>query len=243
MYIPGRSRTGSRPSRTVMSLAVYAVSVIKKALQMSILRAESSVSETAVGAGLLGGSRKARRGRSRDEFAELLVLDPGRDRGGLRTVLGADLWAGRCTLLRRTLLRLRDRSGSEAQRLGSRLAQLGAELLEDRGDEPAELEGPGRRRRVHVQRSVPGEARGPRVPCDRLTDSGRPGPHDPHDVPVLRVAGHRPEAAELASHLPFEAVHQRTLTLPGTTSSSCAGSSGSASAPVAVTIACPTRPM
>jgi hypothetical protein len=39
MYMPGRSRTGSRPSRTVMSLAVYVASVMKKALQIPYLRA------------------------------------------------------------------------------------------------------------------------------------------------------------------------------------------------------------
>src|SRR5687768_13083435 len=128
MYIPGRSRTGSRPSRTVMSFAVYAVSVIKKALQMAILRAESSVSETTVGAGLCRGSCEARRGRSGDVLAQLLVLDRGGDFGGLGAVLGAHFGARRRATLRRLGLGLRDRPRSEAKRRWRRLAELGGEL-------------------------------------------------------------------------------------------------------------------
>src|SRR5262249_10712664 len=71
MYMPGRRRTGSRPSRTVMSFAVYAASAIKKALQFPGLRASSSVSDRTAGA----VTCKARRGRSLHLFAQLFVTD------------------------------------------------------------------------------------------------------------------------------------------------------------------------
>jgi hypothetical protein len=38
--MPGRSRTGSRPSKTVMSFAVYVFFAIKKALLMGYFRAQ-----------------------------------------------------------------------------------------------------------------------------------------------------------------------------------------------------------
>src|SRR5437660_7416554 len=91
MYIPGRRRTGSRPSKTVMSLAVYAASAIKKALQMCLLRAVGSVSETAVGS----CSRKARASGSRDELAELRILDLGGRGVGLGGRLGRRRDGGR----------------------------------------------------------------------------------------------------------------------------------------------------
>src|SRR4249919_1175648 len=82
MYIPGRKRTGSRPSRTVMSFAVYAASAIKKALQIAILRARGSLPETAVGRAVRRTLCKARSGRPRDELAKVRVLDRGRRGGG-----------------------------------------------------------------------------------------------------------------------------------------------------------------
>src|ERR671922_156182 len=73
MYIPGRRRTGSRPSRTVMSFAVYAASAIKKALQNALLRAARSVSETTAGA----ASREARpRGSAAGVLERSLDLTP-----------------------------------------------------------------------------------------------------------------------------------------------------------------------
>src|SRR6187431_796134 len=83
MYMPGRSRTGSRPSRTVMSFAVYAVSVMKKALQIAYLRAGTSVSETPVVRRLCGGVREARGGRAGDEVAQLRIADLGGQRSRL----------------------------------------------------------------------------------------------------------------------------------------------------------------
>src|SRR5207344_338572 len=55
MYIPGRFRTGSRPSRTVMSLAVYVVLAIKKSLLLGDFCLELSLAERTVGRPLLGG--------------------------------------------------------------------------------------------------------------------------------------------------------------------------------------------
>ena len=97
---------------------------------MSILRAQSSVSESG---GRHAALREARRGGSRDELAELLVLDRGRDRGRLGTVLGGDL--GRVRRRARSggsASGLRDRSRSEAERRRRRFAELVPELLEDR---------------------------------------------------------------------------------------------------------------
>src|SRR4249919_3021774 len=82
MYIPGRRRTGSRPSRTVMSFAVYAASAIKKALQIAILRARGSLPETAVGRAVRRTLGEARPSRSRDELAQVHILDRGRRGGG-----------------------------------------------------------------------------------------------------------------------------------------------------------------
>ena len=70
--MPGRSRTGSSPSRTVMSFPVYAVSVTalleeKMPAKQAVLRACESISETAVGA----GGREARGDRPADGVAEL----------------------------------------------------------------------------------------------------------------------------------------------------------------------------
>src|SRR5262245_58288064 len=84
MYIPGRKRTGSRPSRTVMSFAVYAASAIKKALQIRLLRAKCSVSESAAGT----AARQARSSGSRDQLTELRILDLGGCGFGCRLDLG-----------------------------------------------------------------------------------------------------------------------------------------------------------
>src|SRR3954454_24010402 len=95
MYIPGRRRTGSSPSRTVMSFAVYVGSAdaladalaIEKALQIPDLRAATSVSERAVGPRVC----EARGGGARDQIAYLLCLDSRTDPLGLRPLLGRRL--------------------------------------------------------------------------------------------------------------------------------------------------------
>ena len=207
MYIPGRSRTGSRPSRTVMSFAVYAVSVIKKALQMSILRAESSVSETAVGPGLRGArARLAAAARatysrsSSSSIAAAISAASARCSAPTSGGVGARRSAA-------SALGLRDRPGSEAERRRRRVAELGSRAA--RGSSAASR--PSSNAHVaeavlHVQRPVAGEARRPGVARHRLADRVRPGAHDRR--PCRRRHG-AAEAAELAAHLAVEAVHQR----------------------------------
>src|SRR5439155_2230559 len=82
MYMPGRSRTGSSPSRTVMSLAVYVASLIEKALETSRFRALRMVPERTVRIRLC----QAQRSGFCDDFAKVLVLDLGRELGRLEAV-------------------------------------------------------------------------------------------------------------------------------------------------------------
>src|SRR5439155_14029997 len=84
MYMPGRSRTGSSPSRTVMSLAVYVASLIEKALETGRFRALRMVPEHAVGICL----REAQSGRFCDDFAKVLIADLGGQPIRLETVFG-----------------------------------------------------------------------------------------------------------------------------------------------------------
>src|SRR5438132_6544398 len=95
MYMPGRSRTGSSPSRTVMSFAVYVVSAMKKALQTSALRAHRSLPERPVVTGLeieaLAALCEACRGGAGDELAQLGIGQRRRQLGGCRTLPRAGL--------------------------------------------------------------------------------------------------------------------------------------------------------
>src|SRR5437773_5683460 len=109
--MPGRSRTGSRPSRTVMSFAVYAASAIKKALQFTSLRGYDSLPETAVGGGLC----EAQRRRFCDHFAQVLVVDRSGERFALCELLGARPENVAGSVRRGLGRRLRDRSGDEAE--------------------------------------------------------------------------------------------------------------------------------
>src|SRR6188508_2489493 len=86
MYMPGRSRTGSRPSKTVMSLAVYVFLVIKKALLMGYFRAGISLSDPAVGTG-----RQTRLGSLRNSLSESWILDRRGDPRPLGAIGVADL--------------------------------------------------------------------------------------------------------------------------------------------------------
>src|SRR5919201_3843076 len=83
MYMPGRRRTGSSPSSTVMSFAVYAASVIKKALQTGRLRAPRSLPDRAAGI----GRGEARCNRICDDFTQLVVADPSNEGGRAGAVL------------------------------------------------------------------------------------------------------------------------------------------------------------
>src|SRR5215203_2380169 len=202
MYMPGRSRTGSRPSRTVMSFAEYVVSAIKKALQIDASRARGSVSESAVG----GSPREARRGRPRDQLAELLVLDRRGDLGRRRTLPIAGLDDGARRLRERGLAGLRERSLREPHRPHT-------EPLGDLRTALTELERPDRVRGVDLQRPVPRDARRPGVAGDRLADRLLPGGDHPRrldDGPVARqlrvdVAAEslRPPPAPIAGHAPL----------------------------------------
>src|SRR2546426_12653434 len=87
MYMPGRSRTGSSPSRTVMSLAVYVASLIEKALETARFRAPRILPEHAVRICLCD----AQSGGFCDDFAEDLVGDLGGQVSRLKTVRGRRL--------------------------------------------------------------------------------------------------------------------------------------------------------
>src|SRR2546421_10399106 len=95
MYMPGRSRTGSSPSRTVMSLAVYVASLIEKALETERFRALRILPEHAVGICLC----EAQSGGFCDDFAKVLVGDLGGQFVPLETVLGRRLDRGPRSLL------------------------------------------------------------------------------------------------------------------------------------------------
>src|SRR4029078_13667778 len=73
MYMPGRSRTGSRPSRTVMSFAEYVALVMKKALQLARFRAGVSVA----GGAAVSGGYEAHPRSFFYRFAEIFGVDRG----------------------------------------------------------------------------------------------------------------------------------------------------------------------
>src|ERR1043165_4584107 len=146
--MPGRSRTGSSPSRTVMSLAVYVASLIEKALQTGRLRALRILPEPAVGF----RSREAQRRRLCNDFAKVLVVDPGDETGrlfevfrcGVRPRPGSPFRVGRSA---------RQRSLDEPQ---ARRRVL-AERCPDPRFEVRELERPRGRTRVDAQCPVAAE--------------------------------------------------------------------------------------
>src|SRR3984893_3331807 len=88
MYIPGRRRTGSRPSRTVMSFAEYdalamVFPITKKSCKTAVLQGVKSISERAV----FGGPSEAQPNRFLHARAELFVADRRGDFGRLPLVL------------------------------------------------------------------------------------------------------------------------------------------------------------
>src|SRR2546421_13049473 len=108
MYMPGRSRTGSSPSRTVMSLAVYVASLIEKALETGRFRALRILPEHTVGICLC----QAQSGCFCDDFAKVLVLDLG----GQILVLGTGVVGGADRGSDRPAGRLQTRCGGGAGR-------------------------------------------------------------------------------------------------------------------------------
>src|SRR5438874_11757448 len=117
---------------------------MKKALQLARLRADPSVSERAA----VGAGGQPQGDRFFDLFAELFVLDSGRERGRpLDGLLQGRRWS------------LRDRPGGcrrglrkvpldEPEALRRRVVELLTEALEDARSELAELERPDGRARV-----------------------------------------------------------------------------------------------
>src|SRR5262245_24631882 len=119
MYMPGRFRTGSSPSRTVMSFAVYAASAIRKALQISYLRAGFSVSETAVGR--VAG--EAESGRSLHSISQRFVLDSGNELGCAPQCIRGRLGSVRSRFRGHVGRWFRKVSDGEAQRLRRTVAE------------------------------------------------------------------------------------------------------------------------
>src|SRR5207245_7644401 len=220
MYMPGRSRTGSSPSRTVMSLAVYVASLIEKALETGRFRAPRILPEHAVGICLC----EAQSGGFCDDFAKVLVGDLGGQFVRLKTVLGRGLDRRSCGLLEGRGGRFRERSDREPKALRRKLS----ERRFDARLELSELARPCRGARVDMARPVTCNSRRPCVSRDLRTDSRRPS------------LDHRPEPArgtetsQLACDIVPDAFHRTGCTSPGETSSSCAGSAGSAAAGVDV---------
>src|SRR5262249_60409418 len=112
MYMPGRRRTGSSPSRTVMSLAVYVASLIEKALETGRFRALPMVPERAVGIPL--GKRHC--GRFCDDFAKVLILDRGGQLTSLTPVVVARFGGGAGGVVGWFPRRLGERTDREAKR-------------------------------------------------------------------------------------------------------------------------------
>src|SRR6266540_1834274 len=156
----------------------------EKALQMPTLRAVSSVSERAAGT----GSCEARGGGPRHQIPELFVGDFRSQLHARLDLLGGGHRDVRFHRVAFGRLRFRQRSGRETQ---SRRRER-TETLADVVRELLELESPRGRARVHVQRSVTCDARGPSVACDLLADGSRPHFRDPPDL------GLRAEARQLA---------------------------------------------
>src|ERR1051326_8655920 len=165
MYMPGRSRTGSSPSRTVMSLAVYVASLIEKALETGRLRALRMVPEQAVGIPL--GKRHC--GRFCDDFAKVLVLDPGCEFNRLHVVFLGRLHVHPNHLFEHRPGRFGKRADREAEARRRELAERSTDAV----GQLAELERPRRGARVDVQGSVASDSGGPRISCDLGPDRTR----------------------------------------------------------------------
>src|SRR5436309_11796886 len=112
MYMPGRRRTGSRPSRTVMSFAEYDAfagdfAIKGNACKTTVLPAAKSVSDRAV----RGAPGEPQTDRFLHTFAQLLVLDGRGDLGRSLKLFGA---RRRRRVHRRRGLARRERARCEA---------------------------------------------------------------------------------------------------------------------------------
>src|SRR5258705_4663249 len=174
MYMPGRSRTGSRPSRTVMSFAEYVALVMKKALQVAHFRAEISLA----GGAAVSGACEAHPRSFFYRFAEIFGLDRRGPLVRLACLLERGLRKGPFHVLRSRRGKLWQGAGSETQARRRGLRDRLAQTPRDLPLQLLQLEGPGRGGGVHVQRAVPGEARWPRVHGHGLTDRVGPGSHE-----------------------------------------------------------------
>src|SRR5204863_6679176 len=127
MYMPGRSRTGSRPSSTVMSFAVYEVSDMKKALQVTHFRADLSLPDGAAGS----GPREACARSFFHCFAKFLGADLRRPAARLLHVLGRGVRKTFVGTLRGRRRGLRERPRGEPQAARSSLPESLFQARED----------------------------------------------------------------------------------------------------------------
>src|SRR5581483_7413419 len=191
MYMPGRRRTGSRPSRTVMSFAeedAFAgdFAIKENACKTTVLQAAESVSDRAV----YGVPGEAQTDRFLHTFTEVFVPDRRGD-------------------LRREPLLVRGRRRRRRGDLCCRCRRQRPRCEPDLGDtEPpgdlvrplSELERPQRIRRVDVEGAVTRHPCRPGIAHDRRADGRRPA------LEELRETRLHTEARELASQLIREPV-------------------------------------
>ena len=190
----------------------------RNACKTRVLRGTGSVSDRAVAA----LPREAQTDRFLHTFAQLFVArSRRRSRGPARRPPGSARAAARDGLV----VGLRQRSGSEPDAAARRArSAISAAPL-------AELERPDRVGRVHVHACRPARC-APATRCARSPSPTAAGQRSSE----LGHAGLRAEARELGADLVYRAD-------PGSTSTTCAGSTGSADACVAVIIVCPMPAM
>ena len=192
----------------------------------------ASISDTTV----VAGRREARGDRSTHRCAQVRIVDRGAHGRGLRLV-------GRRTARAAPEAaspppratgpapgRSGAASGVESPSAALSLPRISSSI---RPSSNAQVEDTA----VTCERPVAGDALRPRGTRDRRADRVRPRAGHLGEHPRVGDAC----TAQRAPHGAVEALHHAARTSPGVTASSCAGASGSASAPVAVTSVWPTR--